>query len=1063
MQLWRYKESLLECRLTLVHHAMFCQRFIPEGTLVQESNKVLTAYNKQQILALGTARVSMRNPKTRKKYNAEFVVVEDDFVPLIGARAAQQMGLLVVQHHNIQVVNSNEVPATSQKSSLTKEQVLTDFADIFKGLGKMEGKLHLEVDESVSPVIMPPRRVPVALKGKFKEELDRLISVGVLEKVEQPSKWVSAVVVTAKPNGKVRVCIDPRPLNQALRRSHYPLPVIDDILPELGKARVFSKADLKDGFLQIELDDESSHYTTFQTPWGRHRWKRMPYGISPAPEYFQQKLDQNLEGLEGVYRIADDLLIIGQGESKEEADRNHDSNLVRLFQRCRERNIKLNKAKFEFKCRQVPFIGHLLSSEGVKPDPRKIEAIVNMQTPTDVQGVQRLIGMVKYLSKFLSNLSELCQPLRKLTHKDVPWQWTQEQEDAFQSLKTAVTQAPVLKYFSPQAQTEGQGDASQNGLGFVLLQEGQPVTYASRALTPAEQRYSQIEKELLAQVFGLEHNHHYTFGRHVVLWTDHKPLVSIYKKPLVSAPKRLQRLLIRLQQYDVDLRYKPGSEMYLADTLSRAFTKTTDRSRVEEETESIHAIDFLPISEPQLREIQAETAQDDALQQLKKLIVSGWPDTKQEVPVCLHPYFAVRDELSVQDGLIFKGQRCVIPVSLRARIKEKLHGAHTGIQSCLRRAREAVYWPGMNSDLTDYISKCDICSSHQSSQAREPLICHEIADRPWQKIGADIFTLDGVDYLCVVDYYSNYFEIDQLESKTAVGIAKKLRKQFSVHGIPNQLISDNMPFNSQEFRDFATTYEFEVIISSPGYPQSNGKAENAIKTAKNIMKKAKQAGTDVYLSLLDWRNTPSEGMSSSPAQRMFGRRTRTLLPTSSLLLKPKVQEDVKEKLIKQKSKQTKYYNRSSKELPPLRAGEVVRVAPKQGDRKQKWFKARVEDQVDIRSYEVRTEDGKCYRRNRRHLRQSKESFDQTPHLSPTMSSQGSQSSAQFTTAEPVKHNETDQPAQDSPDCQLKQPESVVVPPNQKPSSGPAKPTIIVTRSGRVSRTPQHLKDFVTVK
>ena len=137
---------------------------------------------------------------------------------------------------------------------------------------------------------------------------------------------------------------------------------------------------------------------------------------------------------------------------------------MRLLQRCRERNIRLNKVKFDFKCQQVTFIGHLLSSEGVKPDPRKIDAIVNMETPVDVQGVQRLIGMVKYLSKFPTNLSELCQPLRKLTHKDAEWQWTQEQENAFQSLKVAVTQAPVLKYFSPEAQTDGQGDASKNGL-----------------------------------------------------------------------------------------------------------------------------------------------------------------------------------------------------------------------------------------------------------------------------------------------------------------------------------------------------------------------------------------------------------------------------------------------------------------------------------------------------------------------------------------------------------------------------------------------------------------------
>ena len=1035
------------------------KEYLPEGAEVQKTNKLLTAYNKERIPAFGTARISMRNPKTRKKYNAEFVVVDGSYTPLLGARAAQQMGFIVVQHHNIHLLSNNEVFTASPSSSLTKEQVLTDFGDLFKGLGKMDGKLHLEVNESVPPVIMPPRRVPVALKGNFKEEIDRLVSVGVLEKVEEPTKWVSSAVVTAKANGKVRVCIDPRPLNEALSRSHYPLPVIDDILPELWKARVFSKADLKDGFLQIELDDQSSRLTTFQTPWGRHRWLRMPYGISPAPEYFQQKLDQNLQGLPGVYRIADDLLITGQGDTKEEADKDHDANLVRLLQRCRDRNIKLNKAKFDFKCSQVPFIGHLLSNEGVKPDPKKIEAIVKMEAPADVQGVQRLIGMVKYLSKFLSNLSALCEPLRKLTHKDVEWQWAQEQEDAFQSLKTAVTQAPVLKYFSPQAQTEGQGDASQNGLGFVLMQEGQPVTYASRALTPAEQRYSQIEKELLAQVFGLEHNHHYTFGRRVILWTDHKPLVSIYKKPLASAPKRLQRLLLRLQQYDVDLRYKPGSEMYLADTLSRASLKNITQSKVQEETESIHAADFLSISEPQLTEIQAETAQDDTLQQLKKTIISGWPETKKEVPVSLHPYFLVRDELSAQDGLIFKGQRCVIPLGLRVRIKEKLHGAHTGIQSCLRRARETVYWPGMNSELTDYISKCDICSCYQSSQPKEPLICHEIADHPWQKIGVDVFTLDDTDYLCVVDYYSSYFEVDRLESKTAANIAKKLRKQFSVHGIPNQLISDNMPFNSQEFKDFAANYEFEVITSSPGYPQSNGKVENTIKTAKNIMKKAKQAGTDVYLSLLDWRNTPTEGMSSSPAQRMFGRRTRTLLPTSSSLLKPKVQEDVKEKLIKEKSKQTKYYNRTSKELPPLQSGEIVRVAPKQGDRERKWFKACVEGQVDIRSYEVRTEDGKLYRRNRRHLRQSKEPFGQSAETRLVVQPQHNQTGTSPTTAVPTTPKATGQPVQNTPVDLPKQTEPVTVSPSQEPPPT-TKPTSVVPRSGRVSRAPQYLQDFV---
>ena len=237
------------------------------------------------------------------------------------------------------------------------------------------------------------------------------------------------------------------------------------------------------------------------------------------------------------------------------------------------------------------------------------------------------------------------------------WTWSTEQEQAFESIKQAVTSAPVLRYFNSKDPIEGQGDASTNGIGFVLTQHGHPVSYSSRALTATERRYSQIEKELLAQVFGVEHNHQYVYGRRIILWSDHKPLEAICKKPLASAPKRLQRLLLRLQQYDVEIRYKPGPEMYLADTLSHAYLPITSRSVAEEEVERIHAVDFLPISEPQLVEIQRETAADPTLQSLKQFILNGWPDRKEALPPELHPYYNVRDELTAQDGVLFKGLR----------------------------------------------------------------------------------------------------------------------------------------------------------------------------------------------------------------------------------------------------------------------------------------------------------------------------------------------------------------------------------------------------------------------
>ena len=347
------------------------------------------------------------------------------------------------------------------------------------------------------------------MEDRLKDELTRLKKASVIIKEQETTDRVSSVVVTKKPNGKLRVCIDPQHLNKALKRSHYRLPVIEDILPELTNVKVFSKEDFQDGFFQIQLQEKSSKLTTFQTPWSRYRYLRMPFWISHAPEYFQRKLDQNSEGLNGIYKIADDILITGRGASIDEAVKDHDANLLMLLDLCRERNLKLNREKLQLKC---SVIGHVLTPEGVKPDPRKVDAILKMERQNDVAAVRRLVGLVHYLSKFLSKLSGLCEPLRRLTHKDVEWSWSAVQEEGFRSIKRAVTSAPVLRYFNSAEPVEGQGDASSSGKGFVLMQNGQPVSYSSRALTSSEKNYSQIEKELLAQVFRVERNHHFVYG-----------------------------------------------------------------------------------------------------------------------------------------------------------------------------------------------------------------------------------------------------------------------------------------------------------------------------------------------------------------------------------------------------------------------------------------------------------------------------------------------------------------------------------------------------------------------
>ena len=291
---------------------------------------------------------------------------------------------------------------------------------------------------------------------------------------------------------------------------------------------------------------------------------------SPAPEIFQRRLHQALEGLSGVFVVADDILVAGVGTTNEATTADHDAKLEALFQRCRERIIVLNSKKFQFRLGQIPYLGHIITADGLLPNPAKTEAIARMPVPTDVAAIQRFNGMVACLAKFLPQVAKMNAPLRQLTRKDQPWQWSSGCDRAFQDIKAAVTAAPVLRYFDPAVPLTLQCDASQDGLGAVLLQNDQPIAYASRCLTKTEENYAQIEKELLAIVFGIRRFHQYAFGREVTVQTDHKPLETLAKKALDTAPKRLQRMFLQLQRYNVTVVYRKGKELYLADTLSRA-------------------------------------------------------------------------------------------------------------------------------------------------------------------------------------------------------------------------------------------------------------------------------------------------------------------------------------------------------------------------------------------------------------------------------------------------------------------------------------------------------------
>ena len=516
--------------------------------------------------------------RNEKSYLLNCHLVESEEIrPILGIKSCLAMNIIQYQDNDLlnkPKTDGSLVYAIEDLSPpVTKEELMLKFPDVFgEGLGQLDGQYTIRLDETVPPVQHAPRRIAVALRPQLKDTLDALEAQGVIAQVTTPTRWISSIVAVPKKNGKLRICLDPKDLNRAIQREKYQLPTVEDIATRLHGAKVFTVMDVRNGFWHVSLDEESSYLTTFQTPFGRYRWRRMPFGISSAPEVFQRKMHELIEGMTGIEVVADDFIAVGYGETFEEATRDHDKNLLDFLKRCEAKNVRLNPEKLKLRQSQVLFIGHMATDQGLEVDPAKVRAIIEMPAPTDKLGVQRLLGLAQYLAKFLPHLSDVTKPLMDLTQSNVLWVWNEAQQTAFEKLKEMVTRTPVLRYYNLKEEVTLQCDASQSGLGAALMQNGQPVAYASRALTPAETRYAQKEKELLAIVFACDRSDAYVYGRDLVnVETDHKPLEPIFVKPLAATPKRLQRMLLRLQKYNLQVRYKKGKEMLLADTLSRAY------------------------------------------------------------------------------------------------------------------------------------------------------------------------------------------------------------------------------------------------------------------------------------------------------------------------------------------------------------------------------------------------------------------------------------------------------------------------------------------------------------
>ena len=742
---------------------------------LQPTKNVLTGIGNGRIKPRGQINLpcNVRGREATPAATLNFYVTEENLA-ILGRAACEQLEL--VKRVNTVALESN----TASKQDLTRA-----YADVFRGTGSYDREYHIRLKEDALPVIQPMRTVPYAKQAKLKETLDRLQRTGIIAEVHKPTDWVHNLVVTEKKDGSMRICLDPRPLNKAIRREHYRIPTPTDVQARLAGKQLFTVVDMQDAFWHVRLTEPSSYLCTFSTPWGRKHFLRMPFGIFSASEVLQQRNDETFSNIPNVHVIADDIIIAGKD------DEEHDEALRTVMERARQKNVRFSPSKLQFKIPEVKYMGHLISKDGQKPDPGKIQAIAGMPKPRDRKEVERVLGMIKYLSPYIPHESDITLPLRNLIKGGNEWDWNFEHDKAMENIRRILTNDPVLTFFDVTKPVTIQSDASQTGLGACLLQENKPVAYASRTLTNAEERYAQIEKEMLAITYVCQKFHPFIYGKTVEVHSDHKPLETIMKKPLNRAPPRLQRMMLHTRRYDLDVHYVPGKALNLADTLSRAPVDDTSEANndlTEDIEVMIHSfVDALPVTSEKKDLMIRATGEDEELQQLRLMVEKGWPDTLSAVPNGAKLYFHIRDEIHHSDGLLFKGQKIIIPKALRADMLKLIHESHLGAEKSKERARAVLYWPLMGQHIEETVNNCPTCLRFRKTNTKEPMIPQPIPNGPWRKIAADVMTFKGQDYLLVADYFSKFVEVPQLPDKTAPsinqGIEINLRPKRHSRGI----------------------------------------------------------------------------------------------------------------------------------------------------------------------------------------------------------------------------------------------------------------------------------------
>ena len=933
-----------------------CQRMFPNLKLLP-SSVLLKAYTGSPVQVQGEAQVNVSYGEQGGKFT--LYVVKGSGSCLLGRNWLKHIRL-----------DWKTIASVAMKEGHNQlEMLFKKYEEVFKeDLGMLKSATAtLHVKPNATPKFFKPRPVPYAIREAMENELDRLESVGIIEKVEH-SEWAAPVVPVPKGDGKLRLCGDYKvTINPQLMVDKYPLPRPEDLMARLAGGEKFTKLDLSQAYQQVPLDQNYRKYVTINTVKGLYRYTRLPFGIASAPSLFQRIMDTMLQDIPNTICYLDDILVTGK------SDDDHLRNLEEVLKRLSSSGLRLKKSKCSLMKESVQYLGHRIDAQGVHTTPDKIAAIQRAPTPRNVKQLRSFLGLVQYYGKFIANLSSLLHPLYHLLKANVKWSWDARCNKAFEEAKQKLMEAPILAHYDPSRPLKLAADASAYGIGAVIshcYEDGseRPIAFTSRTLTVPEKNYAQIDKEALALIYGVQKFHVYLYGRRFTLVTDHKPLVSLLGPTEgipVTAAARLQRWALLLAGYQYDIQFKPTQKHANADGLSRlpveVKTNCTEDD-IETALFNIGQIDCLPVTAQQ---VQKATAKDVILSRVFQYTKNGWPAVVDD---SLQVYFNKRQEITLEGGCLLWGIRVIVPEKLQKKVLEELHMDHLGIVRMKSKARSYVWWPGVDSDIERVVRSCLSCQTVRNTAPVAPLHPWLWPTKPWRRVHIDFAgPFLNKMFLLLIDAHSKWPEIIEMTSTTASRTVDELRRLFATYGLPEQVVTDNGPqFIAQEFSTFMKLNGIKHIKSSPYHPASNGAVERLVQTFKKAMTAKCHKGVSVSQQLssflLSYRTTPHSTTNVTPAELFMNRSLRTRLD----LIQPKVESSVNTAQGRQKAS----HDRKAKETQYVIGQNVMVKNFRNGPQ---WLPGVLVEQLGTLTFLVQLDNGMFWRRHVDQLRQLEDS------------------------------------------------------------------------------------------